>query len=206
MTRALGELWPDGPVELPALVDLGDERYRVRPVETRELLYALAAGDWTRLVPRAVRRRDRVRLAQRLYDPADALDLPHLWRAGTTLFGRLAGTSAGEGHDPAAAWWPGHRIAQFVVAHWLTFEGWSMRRGFNPHGEPLHRIVAAGWQFRIDHRPTDGAGEKAKPISIEALRDQVWTPPGPHRAQVMRFTASQERTAALAALTAVLPR
>lgn len=200
-----GELWPGGPVELPAYVKLGGDLFEVRPVPTRELLFACGAGDWTRLVPRALSRADRLRVAERLYDPADALDFPHLWRAGVTLFGRLAGTSAGEGHDPASAWWPAHRIAGFVVGAWLTFDGWCVRKGFDPWSAPLHRIIAAGWQFRIDYRPTDGAGDKAKQISVEALRDQVWTPPGPHRSQVMRFTATQEREAALAALRDVLP-
>lgn len=201
----LGELWPGGPVELPAHVILGDQRYRVRAVPTRDLLFACAASDWTRLVPRAMPRADQLRLAARLYDPADALDFSHLWRAGVTLFGRLAGTTVGEGHDQAAAWWPAQRIAEYVVATWLTFDGWCLRKGFDPHTAPLHRIIAAGWQYRIDYRPTDGAGDKAKQISVEALREQVWTPPGPHRVQVMRFTASQERAAALAALRDVLP-
>lgn len=202
---APGELWPDGPVELPAYVRLGDDEYRVRAAPTYELLHALAVGDWTRLVPRGLTRADRARVGRRLYDPADALDLGHLWQAGTALFGRLGGTSVAEGHDPAAAWWPAHRLASFAHASWLTFEGWSMRRGFNPHAEPLHRIIAAAWQFRIDYRPTEGSGDKAKPISVETLRTQVWTPPGPHRVQVMRFTRSQERDAALAALREVLP-
>jgi hypothetical protein len=202
---ARGELWPGGPVALPADVRLGDELYRVRPIPTHELLYALSAGDWTRLVPRALSRRDMRRVAIRLYDPADALDFPHLWEVATALGGRLAAVDVAEGHDPGAGWWPAHRIAAFVVTHWLSFDGWCVRRGFDPHTAPLGRIIAAGWQFMIDHRPTEGSGKDAKQITVEALRTQVWTPPGIHRKQVMRFTASQERAAALAALRDVLP-
>lgn len=204
MTRR-AELWPDGPVELPAPVRLGDELYVVRRLPPYDLLHALSGGDWTQLLPRGLRRRDLRAVALRLYDPADALDLPHLWQVATALGGRLAGTTVDEGHDPSAGWWPAHRLAQFAVVHWLTFDGWCLRRGFNPHDAPLHRIIAAAWQFRIDHRPTEGTGKHEKQISIEALRTQVWTPPGPHRAQVMRFTASQERAAALAALREALP-
>lgn len=200
-----GELWPDGPVALPALVRLGDETYRVAEVPTRDLLYALAAADWTRLLPRGLARRDMRRVAVRLYDPADALDYRHLWEAATALGGRLAGVDVSEGHDPQAAWWPAHRLAQYIVASWMTFDGWCVRRGFDPHTAPLHRLIAAAWQFRIDYRPTEGVGKDAKQITVEALRTQVWTPPGPHRKQVMRFTASQERAAALAALREVLP-
>lgn len=200
-----GALWPDGPVALPATIRLGDEHYEVRPIPTFDLLHALSVGDWPRLVPDGLRRRDRLAVAYRLYDPADELDLPHLWQAATALAGRLAGVSVDEGHDPQAGWWPAHRLAQFVTVHWMSFDGWCVRRGFDPHTAPLHRIIAAGWQFRIDNRPSEGTGDKAKPITVEALRQQVWTPPGPHRKQVMRFTASQERAAALAALREVIP-
>lgn len=204
MTRG-GELWPGGPIVLPAEVRLGDERYRVAPIGTYELLHALSVGNWVRLVPLGLAGRDRRRVALRLYDPADALDFGHLWQVATALGGRLAGVDVDEGHDPGAGWWPAQRIAAFVAAHWLSFDGWCVRRGFDPHTAPLHRIVAAGWQFMIDHRPTEGEGSKAKQITVEALRTQVWTPPGRHRKQVMRFTASQERAAALAALREALP-
>lgn len=204
MTRG-GELWPGGPVVLPAQVRLGDEWYRVAPIGTHELLHALSDGNWVRLVPLGLVGRDRRRVARRLYDPADALDFGHLWQVATALGGRLAGVDVDEGHDPGAGWWPAHRIAAFVVGHWLSFDGWCVRRGFDPYAAPLTRIVAAGWQFMIDHRPTEGEGSKAKPITVEALRTQVWTPPGRHRKQVMRFTASQERAAALAALREALP-
>ncbi len=200
-----GPLWPDGPVILPATVRLGAEVYRVRAAPTYELLHALAAGEWSRLVPGGLSRRDRYRLAVRLYDPADALDFPHLWDVSTALAGRLAGVSVSEGHDPQAAWWPAHRIARFGVDHWLSFDGWCVRRGFDPHTAPLHRIIAATWQFMIDHRPAEGEGKARRQITVEAFRDQVWTPPGPHRRQVMRHTAAQERAAALAALREVLP-
>lgn len=200
-----GALWPDGPVALPATVRLGDDDYQVRQLPTLPLLHALAEARWSYLVPGALRRRDRLRLAYRLYDPADALDYPHLWRAATILAGRLAGVPVAEGHDPQARWWPAHRIAQYAVTHWLWFDGWCIRRGFDPHTAPLYRIVAAGWQFMVDTRPTEGTGNDSKPISVEALRERVWTPPGPHRSQVMRHTAAQERAAALAALRDVLP-
>lgn len=201
-----GQLWPAGPVELPARVRIGAHRYTVRAAPTPVLLHALAAGDWTRLLPYGLGRADRVRLVRRLYSPTDGLDLPHLWQVATALGGRIAGVAVDEGHDPQAGWWPAHRIAQFCVGHWLSFDGWCVRRGFDPHRAPLHRIIAAGWQFRIDNRPTEGTGKNQKQISVEALRAQVWTPPGVHRAQVMRFTAQQERAAALAALREVLPK
>lgn len=203
--RSGGELWPDGPVALPATVRLGDQVYRVVEVPTFALLHAIAAGDWSALVPNGLTRTDRYRVAVRLYDPGDALDFAHLWQAGTALGGRVAGVAVDQGHDPQAAWWPAHRIAAFVVAHWLSFDGWCIRRGFDPHTAPLHRIVAAGWQFMIDNRPAEGDGKARKQITVEALRTQVWTPPGPHRRQVMRFTAAQERSAALAALRESLP-
>jgi hypothetical protein len=201
-----GALWPDGPVALPALVRLGDETYRVRAMPTFDLLYAIGAGDWAALLPYGLGRRDRRALALRLYDPADGLDLVHLWQGSTALAGRLAGVSVDEGHDPQAAWWPAMRLAGFAVTHWLTFDGWCVRRGFDPHTAPLHRIIAAAWQYRIDTRPDDGAGEgKAKPISVEALRKQVWTPPAGHRSQTMKFTREQERASAMAALREILP-
>lgn len=200
-----GELWPAGPVALPAEVRLGDDCYRVKPVGTHELLHAFAVGNWARLVPMALVRRDFRRVAARLYDPADALDYGHLWQAGTALAGRVAGVDVDVGHDPGAGWWPAHRIAAFVVPHWLSFDGWCVRRGFDPWSASLPRIVAAGWQFMIDTRPVEGTGKDQKQITVEALRERVWTPPGPHRKQVLRFTASQERSAAMAALRDVLP-
>jgi len=195
-----GELWPDGQVVLPARVRLGDETYTVRAIGSYELLHVLAAGQWTRLVPSGLRRRDLARVAARLYDPADALDFVHLWQAATTLGGRLAGTSVETEQGPISAWWAGHRLAQFALGHWLTFDGWCVRRGFDPHTAPVHRTIAAAWQFRIDHRETEGVGKEAKPISVESLRQKVWLAPGPQRARAMRFTASHERETALAVL------
>lgn len=200
-----GELWPQGPVALPATVRLGDDLVVVRDPGPYRLLHTLASGSWSDLLPGGLGRRDRYLIAVRLYDPADALDFRDLWRASTALGGRLAGVAVGEGHDAEAAWWPAHRIAQFVVSHWLSFDGWCVRRGFDPHAAPTHRVIAAGWQFMIDHRPSEGDGKNAKQITVEALREKVWTPPGPHRRQVMRHTAAQERAAALAALRDVLP-
>jgi hypothetical protein len=170
-----------------------------------ELLHALAVGEWSRLVPIGIRRRDRYRLAMRLYDPGDALDLPHLWQAATALGGRLAGIAVDEGHDPQAAWWPAHRIAAYVVGNWLLFDGWCVRRGFDPNTATVPRVIAAGWQFAIDTRPAEGTGKDEKPVSVDSLRAKFWTPPGGHRRQVMRFTASQERESALAALREALP-
>ena len=177
----------------------------MRELPTFHLLHAIGSGDWTALVPQGLTRADRRAVALRLYDPGDGLDLPHLWQAGTALAGRVAGVAVDEGHDPQAAWWPAMRLAGFVIMHWLTFDGWCVRRGFDPHTAPLHRIIAAAWQYRIDTRPDDGAGDKAKPISVEALRKQVWTPPAGHRSQTMKFTPAQERASALAALREVLP-
>lgn len=201
-----GPLWPGGPVELPASVRLGDESYRVRRLDRWSVLHALAEQQWTRLVPSGLVRADRYRVAVRLYDPGDALDYRHLWQAGTRLGGALAGTLPGEGHDPGAGWWPATRIAGNLTAHWLSFDGWCVRRGFDPHAAPVHRLIAAGWQFMLDHRPTEGAGKDEKQISPAAFREKVWTPPGPYRSQIMRFTAAQERQAALAALRESLPR
>jgi hypothetical protein len=180
--------------------------YRVKAIGTHELLHALADGDWTRLVPRGLVRADYLRVARRLYDPGDALDLPHLYRVSTALAGRVAGVDVDEGHDPQAGWWPAHRLAQFAVTHWLSFDGWCLRRGFNPWDATLPRIIAASWQFRIDTRPAEGAGDKAKPIDVEVLKQQVWTPPGAARKQVMKFTPAQEREAALAAIREIVPR
>lgn len=200
-----GELWPAGPVTLPTTIALGDQRYRVRAAGTYELLHAIGSGQWSQLLPSGLTRADRYRIAVRLYDPGDALDFEHLWRAATALGGRLAGTVVDDGQDPEAGWWPAHRITQTLLTHWLSFDGWCVRRGFDPHTAPLHRVVAAGWQFMIDHRPTEGTGKDEKPISVEAFRTRVWTPPGPHRRQAMRFSAAQERDAALAALREALP-
>lgn len=199
------ELWPDGPVALPARIRLGDDTYRVRAMPDRVVLHTLADGAWTRLVPSGLRRRDAYRVAVRLYDPGDALDLPHLWRAATALGGRLAGIDVDEGHEPQAAWWPAHRIAAYVIRNWLLFDGWCVRRGFDPHTAPVYRVIAAGWQFVIDTRPAEGSGKDEKQVSVESLRTKFWTPPGEHRKQIMRFTASQERESALAALREALP-
>jgi hypothetical protein len=195
-----GELWPAGPVALPARVRLGDETYTVRAIGSHELLHVLAEARWTRLVPSGLRERDRLRVARRLYDPADALDFGHLWDVATTLGGRLAGTSIESEQGPVAAWWAAHRLAQFALGHWMTFDGWCARRGFDPHTAPVHRVIAVAWQFRIDHRETEGAGKDAKPISIEALKQKVWLAPGVQRARALRFTAAHERETALAAL------
>lgn len=201
-----GALWAGGPVVLPAEVVVDGRTYRVRARPTVELLDVLARGNWPQLIPNGLAESDRMRLARRLYDPYDPLDLAHCWALSTALAGRLAGVDVDEGHDPCAAWWPATRLAAYVTTHWLSFEGWAATKGCGDLlAGSLHRLIAVGWQFAIEHRPSEGAGDKAKPISVEALRERMWLPPTEHRRQVMRFTASKEREAALAALRDVLP-
>ncbi|MEV4122922.1 hypothetical protein [Micromonospora sp. NPDC049645] len=203
---AVGELWAGGPVVLPAEVAVDGRTYRLRARSTVELLDVLARGDWPQLVPNGLIERDRMRLARRLYHPYDPLDLAHCWALSTAIAGRLAGVDVDEGHDPCAAWWPATRLASHARTHWLSFEGWAATKGCGDLlAGPLHRLIAVAWQFAIEHRPSEGAGDKAKPISVEALRERMWLPPTEHRRQVMRFTASKEREAALAALRDVLP-
>lgn len=200
-----GQWWPGGPVELPATISIGGEKYRVRPISDRDALAALGTGQWTRFVPEALTGRDRVRIAQRLYDPTDGLDLPHLFTAGAGIAARLAGLAPDDGEPVTATWWPATRIAGTVMSAWMTFDGWCMRRGFDPAAAPLRRVIAAGWQFMIDFRDTEDGTPDGKQISVQALRDKTWAQPTPTGRRRLRFTASQERSAALAALRESLP-
>lgn len=204
MTPA-GEWWPGGPVSLPARVALDGELYEVTARPTHELLHILAASHWPSLLPNGLRPADRLRVARRLYDPADALDLPHLWQAATVLGGRLAGVHVDEGHDPGAAWWPATRLAAMATRHWMSLDGWAAVHGVDLLRSPLSRLIAVTWQFAVEHRPTEGASKDAKQIPVESLRERIWTPPAAHRKQVMKFTPAQERAAALAAIREALP-
>lgn len=204
MTPA-GEWWPGGPVTLPASVAIGGARYQVAEQPAMALLRLLAAGQWPSLVPGGLVPADRLRVARRLYDPDDPLDLPHLWQAATILGGRLAGVSVDEGHDPGAGWWPATRLAALATEHWLSFDGWAAVHGVDLLRSPVSRVIAVAWQFAVEHRPTEGSGKNATQIPVESLRERIWTPPTRHRKQVMRFTAAQERDTALAAIREVMP-
>lgn len=165
----MGALWPGGPIVLPSLFLLDRLDYTVPELPTRELLFALATDSWWMVVPNAVDEPGRTELLERLKDEDDPLDYEHLWVVGTTLLGRLAGTTAlggtGEGYFPAV------RICGALLSQWMLFSGWCAAHGMDPVAAPLYRVVAAGYQML-----REGCTEEKDRNNLDS---RIWAP-APH--------------------------
>lgn len=158
------ELWPGGPLTLPHEFTHDGVRVVIPELPLNDLLYWLSSGQWWQLYPNSVDPDMLSPLRDRLFDPADPLDMIHLHTVATTLFGRLSGMAPSDG----TGWWPAVRLANLAIGQWPLFHSWCVPRGVTPlHGNLMTTVTAAYAWIR----------EGLNPEQLGKLEQDLWATP-----------------------------
>lgn len=138
-------LWPGAPVDLPIEIEVDGEPYVIGAVRPQLLLVWLAAagpvGMWWRLFPHNGGR--AAGIEQRLVDPRDPLDYPHLYPVAEAVLPCLYGM------PPELA----HKIARRMMEGWVWFSAWCARRAVDPEALPIRRLLASGLAWLAEVTP-----------------------------------------------------
>ena len=129
------------PSGLPLTFELDGKPYTLPVLDTRTVLDALVLeppGCWWQLVPVQLADKAAYQLHERLFDPADSLDLDELEQVAESVLGKLLGMD----------FHAGRRLATSAYANWMLFDGWCFTRGRDPLGEPIGRLVSACYTWR----------------------------------------------------------
>lgn len=159
------------------------------PGDGRMLAGWAVAGAWTALVPGCLHPDYEEEFYDRLADPHDALGLRACHHIALGLSEEVYGVP----------WWAAARVCATVQQSWRYFGAWAVSRGFNPQGEPAHRIVSAGLAW-IASRVED---EK----EARRVENEIFMPPKPQakrRMKAMPGFSPQEQDAAFKAAMAAL--
>lgn len=96
-------------------------------------------NDWSLLFPGALPTDQRDWWERRLEDPGDHLDRhmlrPLALQAAHAVYG--------------VPWWVAHRLLTQAADDYLSFQAFTIRRGFDPSRESADRIVAACYAWRL---------------------------------------------------------
>lgn len=98
-----------------------------------------AEGNWPRILPGCLLPQYAEAFHERLGDPRDWLGLRACWKTVHALAGDIYGVP----------WWTAQALAEAAHSSWVSFGSWSVSNGFDPRGEPAHRIISAAlaWRF-----------------------------------------------------------
>jgi hypothetical protein len=138
-----GPLWPTGPAELPAVVDLEGQRYTVPRVPGPRLAWAIAKR--LDLVPELLTPDDRAEVHRRLRRATDRLDVGDLDRATVQLAATLCGIDTG-----VNGWRAGVRLCSTLIGDWPRSAGALAQLGIDPARAPLWRSCAGLYFSFID--------------------------------------------------------
>ena len=150
------------PAGLPLEFTVDERTYLLPVLDTGTVLGALALeppGCWWQLIPGQLADQQGYRLLERLFDPADPLDLDDVEHVAETVLGRLLGMT----------FHAGRRLAASAYANWTVFDGWCFHRGQNPLEQPVGRLVAAVYYWR--------RSMCEKEAELRRLDSDIWAPP-----------------------------
>jgi hypothetical protein len=163
-----------------------------------KLFYWLATGQWWQLYPNSVSAEETAELRERMFDPADHLDLVHMHDVATRIFGRLSGMAPPGG----VGWWPAVRLANAAIAEWPVFYAWCTGRGIDPFAGSLMSAVSAVYAWMRDGL------NREQLVRFEQL---LWEMPArsrgpaPEPAELPEHVRQDEANAFLAALGESMP-
>jgi len=153
-----GPLWPDGPAELPGIVELAGARYRLAPMPGLRLAFAVARG--VSIVPELLEPDHRAEVHRRLRHATDPLDLEDIQRATVYTAAALCGLGTG-----VNGWRAAIKLCHALMSDWPRSGGALMDMGVRPGQAPLWEICAAlYWQF------VDNPGHKAEDVKMGKMR------------------------------------
>lgn len=94
--------------------------------------------EWRLLFPGALPDDQQSFWTDLLTDPESAVSYSTLRPVAFRLAQQLYGVP----------WWAAHRITESAAQAHLAYESWTIRRGFDPKGQPARRIIASivAWQ------------------------------------------------------------
>lgn len=167
-----GPLWPGGPAELPAVIELGGQRYTVPAVPGLRLAWAVTR--FLPIVPELLAPDDRAEVHRRLRQATDLLDREDTVQATVQLVADLAGIDSG-----VNGWRAAVRLCGALVADWPYTAGALMGGGLQPASAPLWQLCAAMYYQFIDNPGADDAAVKrAKQELFAPLRGEpAWMRP-----------------------------
>lgn len=180
-----------GPVDsglLPFTVDGRTYALDV-PGDGRLLAGWAASGMWTALVPGSLHPDYEEEFYDRLGDPTDPLGLRACHHIALGLSEEVYGVP----------WWAAARLCATAQTSWRFFGAWAVQHGFNPAGEPAHRLVSAVLAW-VGSRVQD---EK----EARRVEHEIFAPPKPlgkRRMKAMPGFSPAEQDAAFKAAMAAL--
>lgn len=193
MTTAPEPMVTFGPVDsglLPFTVD-GRTYALTIPGDGRLLAGWAATGTWTALVPGCLHPDYTAEFYDRLGDPADPLGLRACHHIALGLSEEVFGVP----------WWAAARLCATLSQSWRFFGAWAVQHGFNPAGEPAHRIVSAALAW-VASRVQD---EK----EARRVEQEIFMPPKPTGKKRMKampgFSPAEQDAAFRAAMAALGP-
>jgi hypothetical protein len=180
-----GRLGPLDSGELEFTVN--GEKYAVEvPADGRMVCAWARDGNWPKLVPWGLAPWCRRSFLQLLADPSGPFDLTVCHRIAIELAPEVYGVP----------WWTAGRVVATMSQAWDRYASWAVSRGFDPAGEPAHRITASGLAWM-----RAGVQEERE---AEKLETMLFAPPRPSRKQarnVPGFTPADQAAAFRAALS-----
>jgi hypothetical protein len=185
-----GPLWPGGPGELPAVVELAGRRYTVPAVPTLRLAWAITR--YIPIIPELLEQDARAEVHRRFRHVTDPLDRSDTDEATVALVAELAGVAPG-----VNGWRAAVRLCASLLGDWAYAAGALMSAGVDPASAPLWRVCAGMyWQF-IESPGADPEQVKASRTALFSPlpREPTWMrpvkpPPALHPAQARAGAAA----------------
>lgn len=162
-----GPLWPGGPGELPAVVELCGQRYTVPAVPGMRLAWAVAR--FVPIIPDLLDQDQRSEVHLRLRHVTDPLDRIDTEQATVSLVADLAGIDIG-----VNGWRAAVRLCSALLADWPFASGALLSVGIDPGSAPLWRICSGlYWQFIENPGSEPDAVKQAKQQLFAPLRSEA---------------------------------
>lgn len=119
------------------------------PPGPQACLWALQ-DEWLPLFPGALPTDQRAFWSELLADPDTPVSYTTLRPLAFELAQQLYGVP----------WWAAHRITEQAAHARIAYEGWTIRQGFDPAGQPARRIIASivAWQSEQWSDEADATG------------------------------------------------
>lgn len=157
-----GPLWPGGPAELPAPVELEGCRYTLPYLPSPRLAWAIARR--CALIPDLLETEDRAEVHRRLRQATDRLEVTDLDRATVATAATLAGIDRG-----VNGWRAAVRLCGTLVADWPHSGGALVGMGIDPASAPLWRVCAGLYHVFVDN-------PGAKEDDVKAAKTELYAP------------------------------
>lgn len=142
----MGELFPGGPVTGPVEFALGDQIVTLDAgLTTPVIAHAIGYGQWHRLVPDGLSKRDRSIIRTRFADRRDGLDRTHTDTAAIMLAIRLCGIETGIMGYRAAV-----KLCGTLIGAWPIVSGTLVTNHVDPATDPLWKVCAVMYRLFVE--------------------------------------------------------